>query len=66
MDRLDAHGDSPGWICKHRAAAMGQHQIRVWGGTVVTGGEDGESLEPNLGSFVLDLELLVWHRESPS
>jgi ankyrin repeat protein len=43
MDRLDVHGDAPGWIYKHRAAALGRHAIRVWGGTVASE-RDGEEL----------------------
>jgi hypothetical protein len=66
MDRLAARGDSPGWVYAHRAAAVTQHQIRVWGGTVVTGREDGESHDPNHGSFVLDLVRLRWDREPSS
>jgi ankyrin repeat protein len=66
MDRLDARGDAPGWVYKHRAVAVGPQQIRVWGGTVVTGSGCGESHDQNFGSFVLDLDRLRWHRESPS
>jgi ankyrin repeat protein len=65
MDRLDASGEAPGWVYGHRAAALGPHRIRVWGGKVVTAGEAGESHDPNLGPFVLDLDRLLWHREAP-
>src|SRR5262249_45557108 len=64
MDRVGARGEAPGWISRHRAVALGTHGIRVWGGIVVTGNDSGESHGPNLDSFVLDLECLLWRRES--
>jgi ankyrin repeat protein len=63
MERVDAGGESPGWIYEHRAVALGLHEIRLWGGTVITGSDGDESPGPNLGSFVLDLARLVWRRE---
>lgn len=63
IDRLDALGDSPGWVYMHRASEVGRRQIRVWGGKVATEREGGESHDPNRGSFVLDLERLLWHRD---
>jgi ankyrin repeat protein len=63
IERVDAWGDAPGWIFKHRASALGRRAIRVWGGTVV-GLRDGEELHaPNLATFLLDLERFRWHRE---
>jgi hypothetical protein len=62
MDRLHATGDAPGWIYKHRAVLVGPHAIRIWGGLIVTEKSDIESHEQNLGSFILDLERLVWRR----
>lgn len=63
MDRLDVGGESPGWIYKHRAVTVRPDAIRVWGGKVVTGTVSEESHEENLGSFVLDLDRLLWRRE---
>jgi ankyrin repeat protein len=63
MERLGTTGEAPGWIYKHRAVAVPPRGIRAWGGTVVTGTDDTESHEPNLGSFVLDLDRLRWRRE---
>jgi ankyrin repeat protein len=65
MDRLDARGEAPGWLYKHRAAAIGPHAVRVWGGTVVTKSGARESDDPNRDAFVLDLEQLRWRREAP-
>jgi hypothetical protein len=62
MDRLDVGGEAPGWIFKHRAAAVRPHGIRVWAGTVAGGG-DKELHEENLGTFVLDLDRMLWQRE---
>lgn len=64
MDRLDVGGDVPGWIYKHRAVAVASLGIRVWGGMVVTRKDDMEQHEPLSGSFLLDLDRLIWRRES--
>ncbi len=63
MERVDARGKVPGWIYEHRAVAVPPHGIRVWGGTVVTGRLCGEAHRPNMDSFVLDLDHLLWRRE---
>ena len=64
MERLDASGESPGWIYKHRAVAEGVNEIRVWGGMVVTGSDNTESHDQNLGFFVLELDRLRWRCET--
>jgi ankyrin repeat protein len=64
MDRLDARGEAPGWIYRHRAAAVGPHAIRVWGGKIATASGSGESHDDNLASFVLDLDRQRWCRDS--
>jgi hypothetical protein len=64
MDRVDAGGEAPGWIYEHRATAVKPHEIRVWGGKVVTKSGSEESHQENTASFVLDLECLAWRRES--
>lgn len=63
IDRLDAQGESPGWIHKHLAAAMSSHEIRVWGGTIYVSNGTEESLKQNAHTFVLDLNRLQWRRE---
>jgi ankyrin repeat protein len=63
MDRLNVRGDTPGWLYRHRAATLGSHKIRVWGGTVVTKSDSEELHEQNLSSFMLDLDCLRWCRE---
>ena len=64
MERLDVRGEAPGWIYDHRAALVNPHGIRVWGGKVVIECDGRESHQQNLGCFVLDLDCLLWHRES--
>lgn len=64
IERLDTRGEAPGWVHKHRAAAVSAHEIRIWGGTVITGSGSEESYEPVVNSFVLDLGRLLWRRAS--
>jgi hypothetical protein len=64
MERLDLSGEEPGWIYDHRAVRVGPHEIRVSGGKVVTaiGGEEIHT--DNAKTFLLDVESLIWRRES--
>ncbi len=64
MDRLDTSGEAPGWIERHRADVVGPSEIRVSGGTVHTLRNGMESRDPTGGSFVLDVERLVWRMET--
>lgn len=66
MERLRVRGEAPGWIYKHRAVAVRARGIRIWGGMIVTGSDSEKSHEQNLGSFVLDLDRLLWRREHTS
>lgn len=63
IERLDAQGEAPGSIHKHRAAAMSSHEIRVWGGRIQLNKGGEESLKQNVHTFMLDLNRLRWHRE---
>jgi ankyrin repeat protein len=63
IDLLDVGGEPPGWIYQHRAVLVGPHEIRVWGGKVITDHGDKETHEQNLASFVLDLSVFRWCRE---
>jgi len=63
IERVDVGSEAPGWIHKHRAVAIGNNAIRVWGGTLLSLRDVKESSEPNTATFVLDLEQLRWHRE---
>ena len=64
MERLDTHGENPGWIYKHRAVVVPPHGIRIWGGEVLKKRDETESHEPDFSSFVLDLEDLRRRRET--
>jgi hypothetical protein len=64
IERLEARGEAPGWIYKHRAVTILPNGIYVWDGKVATGSDRSESHEKNLASFVLDLDRLLWHLES--
>jgi hypothetical protein len=63
IERVDASGDAPGWIYKHRAVAVGPSEIRITGGTIVTTNGDDEAHTDNAGAFVLDVERRLWRRE---
>jgi ankyrin repeat protein len=62
MERLEASGEAPGWIYKHRADACGGRFIEVRGGTTLTALRTRETHEENTGRFVLDTQRLVWSR----
>jgi ankyrin repeat protein len=53
-------GNAPGWIFKHRTEKISDDELRVRGGTVVTGKGNDESHDDNLREFVLDLRNGVW------
>ncbi len=64
MEQLNARGEAPGWIYKHRAAQASPHEIRIWHGKVVTRTGDEEDYQDNLDSFVLDLDSRVWRHDT--
>jgi ankyrin repeat protein len=63
LERLDATGDAPGWISRHRADPIGPGQIRVTRGRVCVQRDARETLDPNEAAFILDVERLVWRRD---
>lgn len=64
MERVETTGTSPGWIHKHRPRIVAPHQIRVWGGEVLTKDGEKEIWTPNKESFVLDVESMRWTRDA--
>ncbi len=60
MERLDAIGDKPGWIYKHRAIPLSQSEIQIFGGKIATLGADGEIDSVNDNVFILDIDALEW------
>ena len=63
MERLDASGEAPGWIYRHRAVRVGASEIRVTGGEVATRDGADEAHTGNARTFVLDVERRLWRRE---
>jgi ankyrin repeat protein len=63
MERIDAGGESPGWIYDHRATRTGPSRIRISGGTVVTRPNADEIHAGSDRAFVLDVERHLWRRE---
>lgn len=64
MERLDTSGEAPGWIYEHRAVRVAPSEIRVSRGRIVTTNGAEEVHTDNAHTFVLDIERLVWRRDS--
>jgi len=62
IEQLETSGAAPGWIFKHRAIKTSAHEIRVFGGIVVTGDGGKETNTENQSSFVFDTGRLSWRR----
>jgi hypothetical protein len=60
IEQIQAGGEAPGWIYKHRARQSSAHEIRVSGGTVVADEGGAEIHTDNKESFIFDTERLVW------
>jgi hypothetical protein len=63
IEVLDAEGEAPGWIYKHRAERISSHEIRVSGGTIATLADGKEEHADNSRGFILDVKRLVWRGE---
>jgi ankyrin repeat protein len=63
IEQIQAGGEAPGWIYKHRAMQSSAHEIRISGGTVVVGEGGGEMNTDNEESFIFDTERLIWRAE---
>ncbi|HLJ89415.1 MAG TPA: ankyrin repeat domain-containing protein [Candidatus Angelobacter sp.] len=66
IERMETSGDKPGWIYNHRAMLSRPHEIRVFGGEILSSANDNdkEVHSKNLRSFLLDIERRVWRTES--
>ena len=62
IERLDATGEAPGWISRHRADLIAPAEIRVSRGQICVERDSRETLDPNMATFVLDVDRLVWRR----
>lgn len=63
LERVEAGGEAPGWIYRHRATLVGPGSIRVWSGTTISRIANDEVHERNQNVFVLDLDRLMWTQE---
>jgi len=62
IEAVASSGPSPGWIYKHRAQAISEHEIRIWGGTVVTSDGRSDSHGENPQSFIFDQREGRWRK----
>ena len=60
IEQVNVGGAAPGWIYDHQAVLLTPHEIRIFGGKIVTANGDEETHSKNDKSFVLDTERLVW------
>jgi hypothetical protein len=60
IDRVETHGEGPGWISRHRADRTDAGDIRISGGKVPTHDGIGRTDATNGRSFVLDTKRLAW------
>ena len=59
MERIETHGQNPGWIYKHKACVLGQSTIRISAGDVLAA--EGEETA-NDDTYLLDLTTMTWSR----
>ncbi len=62
IEAVACTGQQPGWIHKHRAQAISDHEIRIQGGTVATFAGGSESHEENAQAFIFDLGEARWRK----
>lgn len=60
IESVEARGEAPGWIYGHRAVQLTAHEIRIFGGEIVTVDGEREIHSANDRSFVLDTKRLFW------
>lgn len=60
IEHLTPSGNAPGWIYRHRALRVGEQEIHISGGIVVTCVDGDEAHTANEKTFVLDLQRLAW------
>jgi ankyrin repeat protein len=58
IERVPTRGEMPGWIHRHKAQAMGNHQIRISGGRIDDGSEN--ALVENTQNYILNLADFTW------
>ena len=64
IEKLDTHGESPGWISEHKGVLLDQATIKISGGKICVLNNQGEAdYIDNLEIYRLDLNNLQWCRE---
>jgi ankyrin repeat protein len=63
MQRIDTHGEAPGWIYDHRTDRIRPGLLRVSGGKLVTTDAKTETHQENTAGFLLDVRRALWGRE---
>ncbi|HEY3328975.1 MAG TPA: ankyrin repeat domain-containing protein [Capsulimonadaceae bacterium] len=62
LEKLETHGDNPGWIYDHQAMVADDGEIRVSGGKICDEGPSGERQYANTSEFVFNTAALRWRR----
>lgn len=60
MEPVSTSGDNPGWISRHRAAQISDHEIQITGGKIITQSSGSEDYSDNAAVYVLNLETRMW------
>lgn len=60
----ETSGESPNWICKHRAELVGPRCIKISGGNIAAKVAEGETFFDNSAVFVLNVDSLEWTKEA--
>ncbi|WP_406701293.1 ankyrin repeat domain-containing protein [Singulisphaera sp. Ch08] len=62
IERIQSHGENPGWIHSHKARLITENQIEIRGGSVITGAE--REMIDNESTFILDLSTMIWQKDA--
>jgi ankyrin repeat protein len=60
IEKIETHGNKPGWIYKHRAILLTPNEIQVFGGEIVSWADDEEVHSNNSKTFILDTAQRTW------
>lgn len=65
FEKVDCTGSGPGWIHRHVAISISEHEIEIRGGIVLSADSDRDAEAPNERTFVLDTRSHTWRESSP-
>ena len=60
IDKIETTGEAPGWIYKHRATLLSEHEISIFGGKIVTFDNEREIHTDNEKTFLFDVRRRAW------